>query len=533
MGHSGPRPVGEALTETQERIRWLAFKSGYGENFALGRSIREIVMDKIDTSRYPGGKNRNVPVIPENLREIPHDNQAEQALLSCLMIDANAWDQVSSILEDDDFYEMAHREIFRVCRSIAESGHTIDLVTLISQLREMNYLERVGGEEYITRLAEATPGASSVRNYADIVRDRAIKRKILDTVKTVTEEIYSQKHTSSVEVLGMVDRAVSEISKRTVSGSTGPVPVDVVMTETIERIRGFMVNAQNGGNGVTGLSSGFRRLDEMIRGFHEGEMIILAARPSMGKTALGMNFVENAFLNPANHRPVVVFSMEMPAWSLVFRMLSSISGVKMNKLSKGELDQDEMNKLLQAAGIIKQEDRKNMLFIDQQPGLSPADIRVRTRNIVKEHGPVSLILIDYLQIMSFPGYGTDKQQEISAISHSLKAIAMEFKVPVIALSQLNRSVESRTDKRPMNSDLRESGSIEQDADLIMHIYRDEYYHKDSKDKGIAEIIIGKQRNGPIGTVKLLFESEYSRFANFDERYENPELQPRPSDLKNG
>ncbi len=485
----------------------------------------------IDTSMYP--LNSQSYASQGQNREIPHDFKAEQSVLGCLLLDPNAWDQVASVLRKEDFFDFSHQTIFEACGNIASSRKVIDMVTLQSELEATDLLEKVGGQEYITSLANLVPSSASVGSYASVVKDRSVKRQILECCRGLSDFVYDNKVASGDEILNRAESDIFRIAENSLlNDSTGPRPIIELVNETISHISETMTNRKNGGNGVTGIPSGFTKLDEMTSGFHPGEMIVLAARPSMGKTTLGMNFVENAFLNPANHKPVVVFSLEMPAWQLVLRMLSSLSDITMDKLSRGEeLTRDEMERFNRAVAVIKQEDRRNMLFIDDQTGLSPSDVRVRAKKIYKEHGGISLILIDYLQHMSIPGYGTDKLHEVSEISRSLKQLAMDLKIPVIALAQLSRNLENRTDKRPQNSDLRESGAIEQDADLIMFIYRDEYYHKDSKDKGLAEVIIGKQRNGPTGAVKLIFEGAYSRFSNYAGRdYDSPENQPRPSDV---
>lgn len=487
-------------------------------------------MSKVDTSKYPSGSKSYYA--PGQSREIPHDYKAEQSLLGCLLLDNNAWDQVAGTIRKEDFYDFPHQAIFEACERIAASRKNIDLITLQSELDSADLLEKVGGQEYITALADLVPSSASVSSYASVVKDRSVKRQVLDCCRSLSDFVYENKGVTCDEILHKAENSFFEISENSLNNdSVGPRPIKDIVMETMNHIQENMKLRMNGGNGITGIPSGFHALDEKTSGFHPGEMIVLAARPSMGKTTLGMNFVENAFLDPNNHKPVVVFSLEMPAWQIVLRMLSSLSDIKLQRLSKGEqLTGEELAKLSRAVSVIKQPDRMNMLFIDDQTGLSPSDVRVRAKAISKNYGGISMILIDYLQHMSIPGYGTDKLHEVSEISRSLKQLAMELKIPVIALAQLSRNLENRPDKHPQNSDLRESGAIEQDADLIMFIYRDEYYHKDSKKKGIAEVIIGKQRNGPTGTVELIFESEYSRFSNYASNYDSPEVQPRPSDV---
>ncbi len=474
--------------------------------------------DKIDISKYPQKKQQ--ATVPISSREIPHDYSAEQSVLGCILLDGNAWDIAGSLLHADDFYNQANRLIFESFIRLANSQQNIDAVTLQSDLDNHHLLEKVGGQNYIIHLQDFVPSAASVRSYVNVVRDRAIKRQVLDCCRKLSDFTYENTSLEGEDILDKAEHDIFQIAEnRIMNESSGPQQLSDLIKPTMDRLQSNMANK----GGVTGIPSGFNDLDGKTNGFHEGELIIVAARPSMGKTTFAMNIVENVFLNHSVNKPVLVFSLEMPAWQLNLRMLSSISRIKLEALSKGSLSSDDCNKLAKAVSVMK--DRGDMLYIDDQTGLSPMDVRTRARKIARERGGISMIMIDYLQHMSIPGYGTDKQQEVSEISRSLKQLAMELKVPVIALSQLNRGLESRTDKRPMNSDLRESGAIEQDADLIMFIYRDEYYHKDSKDKGLAEIIIGKQRNGPIGTTMLLFEGAFSRFSNYTNNYDDPSLQP--------
>ncbi|MGN1357349.1 MAG: replicative DNA helicase [Succinivibrionaceae bacterium] len=473
--------------------------------------------DKIDISLYPKAKASSTV---SSGREIPHDYNAEQSVLGCILLDNAAWETASSSLRPEDFYNQANRLIFESFLRLANSQQNIDSVTLQSDLDSRHLLDKVGGQNYLIHLQDIVPSAASVRSYVNVVRDRAIKRQVLDCCRRLSDYTYENTDLEGEDILDKAEHDIFEIAEnRIMNESSGPQPLAELIKPTMERLKDNMSRK----GGVAGVASGFTELDKKTNGFHEGELIILAARPSMGKTTLAMNIVEHAFLNPENTKPVLVFSLEMPAWQLNLRMLSSISRIELEKLSRGTLDSSDCVNLGKAVSLMKE--RGDMLYIDDQTGLSPMDVRTRARKIARERGGISLIMIDYLQHMSIPGYGTDKQQEVSEISRSLKQLAMELNVPVIALSQLNRSLENRTDKRPMNSDLRESGAIEQDADLIMFIYRDEYYHKDSKDKGLAEIIIGKQRNGPTGTTKLLFENKFSRFSNYTRDYDDPSLQP--------
>ncbi len=488
-------------------------------------------MAKIDTSAYPEPSvDRYVP--PPHNQELPHDFVAEQCVLGCIMLEPDSWDQAISIIQKDDFFDINHKIIFDAYERIKASNRNIDVITVQSQLIDAGALERVGGQEYLLNLQSQVPSGASVGSYASVVREHSIKRRVLACCSNLTSFVFSNKGVSAEEVLHKAESEIFAVAEKSVfNDNQGPKSLETIVPETLDRIGTNVKNYESGGSGVTGISTGFRLLDSYTLGYHEGELIILAARPGMGKTTLGMNMVESAFLNRDNHTPVLVFSLEMPAWSIVLRMISSLSDVKFGNLNRGNLTGEEMKKLAQAVSVMNDPSRQHMLYIDDQPGLTPNDVRVRAKKIAKEHGGLSLIMLDYLQLLSIPGFGTDKQHEVSEISKALKQIARELKVPIIALSQLSRGVESRTDKRPNNSDLRESGAIEQDADLIMFIYRDDYYHKDSKDQGLAEVIISKQRNGPTGTIKLVFDNEYSRFSNLID--DDPAMEPRPSDLKYG
>jgi replicative DNA helicase len=421
------------------------------------------------------------------LKVPPHSIEAEQAVLGGLMLDNNAWERVLDQVSDGDFYRHDHRLIFRAIAKLADQNSPIDVVTLAEQLDKEGQTSQVGGLGYLGELAKNTPSVANIKAYAQIVRARATLR---------------QGRTAE-EILDEAERQIFQIAEaRPKTG--GPVSVNDLLTKAIDRIDTLF----NTDNAITGLSTGYTDLDEKTSGLQPADLIIVAGRPSMGKTTFAMNLVENAVLR--SDKCVLVYSLEMPGESLIMRMLSSLGRIDQTKVRAGRLDDDDWPRLTSAVNLLN--DRK--LFIDDTAGISPSEMRARTRRLVREHGDIALIMIDYLQLMQIPGSGGDNRtNEISEISRSLKALAKEFNCPVVALSQLNRSLEQRPNKRPINSDLRESGAIEQDADVIMFVYRDEVYHPETEHKGIAEIIIGKQRNGPIGTSRLAFIGKYTRFEN--------------------
>ncbi len=445
------------------------------------------------------------------LKVPPHSLEAEQSVLGGLMIANQAWDQVADIVSESDFYRPEHRLIFRRMARLVEAGQPIDVVTLSDALNNADELERAGGFVYLAELARNTPSAANIRAYGHAVRERANLRALISAGQGIAELGFNADGRSSAELIDEAERAILRISEdRPKTG--GPEPVNPLLKRAVERIDELF----NSDATITGLSTGFTDLDDMTSGLQRGDLVIVAARPSMGKTTFAMNLVENAVLH--NDQPVLVFSMEMPAEQIIMRMLSSIGRINQTKVRTGKLDDEDWPKL--SAAISKLKDRP--LFIDDTPALTPVELRSRTRRIAREHGAPAMVMIDYLQLMQVSGSTEGRTAEISEISRSLKALAKEFECPVVALSQLNRGVEQRPNKRPVNSDLRESGAIEQDADIIMFIYRDEVYNEDSPDKGVAEIIIGKQRNGPIGTARLAFIGKYTRFDNLAMPYQGAE-----------
>lgn len=438
---------------------------------------------------------------------MPHSIEAEQSVLGALMLDNSRLDAVLAVITEQDFYRDDHRVIFRMMLALQEAGQPLDVITLSEELHKHNELDRIGGLGYLVDMANNTPSATNILAYANIVRERSTLRQLIFVAQEIGKSGMNPAGLDSDDLLHLAEKRVAEIAEdRPKEG--GLVGVNDLLKATVQRIDELF----RSGSDITGVASGLTDLDQRTSGWQPGELIILAARPSMGKTALALNFVESAMFS--QKKPVVVFSMEMPSAALVMRMMSSIGRIDQGKLRNGKLTEEDWPKL--SSAVAKMKDK--LLFIDDTPGLNPQEMRARIKRIAREQGNPGMIMVDYLQLMQIAGSSEGRTQEISEISRSLKAIAKEFECPVIALSQLNRGVEQRPNKRPMNSDLRESGAIEQDADVILFIYRDEYYHEDSPDKGIAELIIGKQRNGEIGTCRAAFIGKYTRFDNLAPEY---------------
>lgn len=438
------------------------------------------------------------------LRVPPHSLEAEQAVLGGLLLDHQALDQVLEVLQAGDFYNPENRLIFSAMLRLSELAKPLDIITVSELLDQDGELHAIGGIAHLAELARHTPGTSNLLTYANIVRERATLRQLIRAASNITDHAHTPDGRDSNELLASAEKIIADIAEGRPNNKGGFEFMNPLLKSTVLQIDALSQLDSD----ITGLDTGYIKLNEETSGLQKSDLIILAARPSMGKTAFAMNLVEHAVLH--QDKPVLVFSLEMPASSIILRMLSSVGRIDQQRIRKGKLVGDEWDKLTSAAGRLK--DRP--LYIDDTTGLSPAEMRARVRRIQREHGEIALIVVDYLQLMHIPGAKEGRTAEVSEISRSLKSIAREFNCPLVALSQLNRSVDGRTDKRPNNSDLRDSGAIEQDADVIMFIYRDEVYNKeDSPDKGIAEIIIGKQRNGPIGTVKLAFQKHFTRFDN--------------------
>lgn len=433
----------------------------------------------------------------------PHSHEAEQAVLGGLMLNNQAWDQIAGNINSEDFYRKPHKIIFQALEKLAADHQPFDVLTLAENLKAIGQLSAVGGENYLFELANNTPSATNIKAYANIVREKSILRQLVQIAAGIADTAFFPEGRNSQELL---DKAETEIFKIAELGlrKSEPVKLSKLLAQATERIDAlYHADAP-----ITGLSTGFADLDEITSGLQAGDLIIIAGRPSMGKTALAMNIAEHAAISA--DKPILIFSLEMPGEQLAMRMMSSLGRIDQNKVRTGKLSDDDWPRLTSAVSMLSEA----KMFIDDTPGLSPMEIRSRARRVIREHGQLGLIIVDYLQLMQIPGNKENRTTEISEISRALKNIAKELNVPLIAGSQLNRSLESRHDRRPVMSDLRESGAIEQDADVIAFIYRDEVYNEDSPDKGIAEIIIGKQRNGPIGKVRLTFLGQYTRFENF-------------------
>ncbi|MBA3582116.1 MAG: replicative DNA helicase [Gammaproteobacteria bacterium] len=447
----------------------------------------------------------------KSLKVPPQSVEAEQAVLGGLMISQDAWDQIADRINEGDFYRNDHRLIFRAIAALVEKEQPRDRVTVIEWLQQRDELEKAGGAAYLVTLSVDTPTAANIQAYADIVRDRSVLRQLIGVSERIATTAYNPGESGVKQILDKAESEIFAIAEQGLKGKQGFQGMKRLLKQAVDRIDKLFNNP----NSVTGLETGFADFDKMTTGLQPSDLIILAARPSMGKTAFAMNIAEHAAIK--TQRAVAVFSMEMSGDQLAMRMISSLGRVNQQKLRTGNLDDMDWPRISSAISMLNEAP----VFIDDTPALSPTELRARARRIMREQNGLSLIVVDYLQLMSVPNTKENRATEISEISRSLKALAKELNVPVIALSQLNRSVEQRPDKRPVMSDLRESGAIEQDADLIVFIYRDDVYNPDSPDKGTAEILIRKQRNGPIGTTRLTFLNEYTRFENFvAEAYNN-------------
>ncbi|ARJ42192.1 replicative DNA helicase [Pantoea alhagi] len=442
----------------------------------------------------------------EGLKLPPHSLEAEQSVLGGLMLDNERWDNVSERVVAEDFYSRPHRLIFSEMQRLLEASQPIDLITLSDSLEQRGELDMVGGFAYLAELSKNTPSAANINAYADIVRERAVVREMIAVANQIADAGYDPQGRSSEDLLDFAESNVFKIAEQRANKDEGPKNIEQILEATVSRIESLY---QKPHDGVTGVDTGYQDLNKKTAGLQGSDLIIVAARPSMGKTTFAMNLCENAAM--LHEKPVLIFSLEMPSEQIMMRMLASLSRVDQTRIRTGQLDDEDWARISGTMGILLE---KKNIYIDDSSGLTPTEVRSRARRIFRENNGLSLIMIDYLQLMRVPSLSDNRTLEIAEISRSLKALAKELNVPVVALSQLNRSLEQRADKRPVNSDLRESGSIEQDADLIMFIYRDEVYHENSDMKGIAEIIIGKQRNGPIGTVRLTFNGQWSRFDNY-------------------
>ena len=439
------------------------------------------------------------------LRVPPHSIEAEQSVLGGLLLDNAAWDRIGDLVTDGDFYRDEHRRIYRQIRSLLEKGKPADVVTVAEALDAAGESEHTGGLAYLGELANNTPSAANIRRYAEIVRERAILRQLVAAADEIAGNALNPLGRDAKTLLDEAEAKVFEIAEKGARVSDGFVHINPLLTQVVERIQ--ELHDRDNPSDITGVPTGFLDLDQKTSGLQAGDLIVVAGRPSMGKTAFALNIAENVALHAG--LPVGVFSMEMGGTQLAMRMMASIGRLDSHRVRTGRLNDEEWSNLSMALGKL----HEAPIYIDETGGLNPVDLRARARRLHRQCGKLGLIVIDYIQLMSSARQNENRATEVSEISRSIKSLAKELQVPIIALSQLSRKVEERNDKRPMMSDLRESGAIEQDADVIMMLYRDEYYKPDSPDKGIAEIIIGKQRNGPTGTVRLAFLGQYTRFDN--------------------
>jgi replicative DNA helicase len=442
-----------------------------------------------------------VDATPERLRVPPQSIEAEQAVLGGLMLDNRCLDQIGDRLSAGDFYRKEHQLIFRAISALGLESKPADAVTVQDWLQNSGELAEVGGLAYIGALAKNTPSTANIIAYAEIVRERAIMRQLLNVSSDISSAVYEPEGRSTVELLDYAERSIFAISEQGTRGG-GFQPLTKLLSGAVDRID----KLYQSDSPISGLPTGFTDLDDMTSGLQSADLIIVAGRPSMGKTSLAMNIAENVAMKKL---PVAIFSMEMPGEQLAMRMLASMSRINTHKVRTGKLSDDDWPRITSTMSLLAQAP----IFIDDTPGLTPMELRTRARRLKREHG-LELVLVDYLQMMQLFEGNENRATEISNITRALKNLAKELNVPLIAMSQLNRSLEQRPNKRPVMSDLRESGSIEQDADVIIFIYRDEVYNEDSADKGTAEIIIGKQRNGPTGTLRLTFLGQYTKFENY-------------------
>jgi len=435
----------------------------------------------------------------------PHSVEAEQSVLGGLLLENTAWERIADLITEQDFYRHDHRLVYRHITKLLDGSKPADVVTVSESLENSNELTTVGGLAYLGALAQNTPSAANIRRYAEIVRDRAILRGLVQVGTAIADSAYNPSGRSAAELLDEAEGKVFKIAEAGARGKQGFMELQPLLTQVVERID--MLFQRDNPSDITGIPTGFVDLDRMTSGLQPGELVIVAGRPSMGKTAFALNMAENVALDSG--LPVAVFSMEMAGTQLVMRMMGSVGKLDQHKVRTGRLQDDDWQRLTYAVGKLNDAP----IYIDESAALTALDLRARARRLHRQCGKLGLIVIDYLQLMSGSSQGENRATEISEISRGLKALAKELDVPVVALSQLNRSLEQRPNKRPVMSDLRESGAIEQDADVILFIYRDEVYNPETPEKGISEIIIGKQRNGPIGTVRLAFQGEFTRLEN--------------------
>ena len=435
----------------------------------------------------------------------PHSIEAEQSLIGGLLLDNSAWERIGDVAAESDFYRDDHRRIFTHIRRLIDTGRPADVVTVYESIEKSNEVDQTGGLAYLGEIANNTPSAANIRRYAEIVHERAVLRKLVTVGDEIAASALNPAGRDVKELLDQAEQKVFEIAEAGARITQGFVSMPEVLGEVVDKIQELY--DRDGSSDITGIPTGFTDLDKMTSGLQPGDMVVIAGRPSMGKTAFALNIAEH--VGVVEKLPVAIFSLEMSGPQLAMRFLSSVGRLDQQKLRTGKLGDEEWDKMTVALGKL----HEAPIHIDETGAINPSDLRARARRLHRQFGKLGLIVIDYLQLMTGNGNVENRATEISEISRSIKALAKELGVPVLALSQLSRKVEERNDKRPLMSDLRESGAIEQDADIIIMMYREEYYKPDTQEKGIAEVIIGKHRNGPTGTVKLNFLGEYTKFQN--------------------
>ncbi len=470
-------------------------------------------------------KNANIP---------PNSLESEQSVLGGLLLHNDAWDRIADILVEVDFYNASHRIIFNAIALLLEHNNPADILTVKEQVKKNNNEETIGGFAYLAQIAENTPSISNIEAYAKHVRELSVYRQLINVSHEIADTAYYPKDMEVQELIDLSEKKIFEIAEQVTRGKQDVVNVKDIIKDVVNRVHEMQETT-----GITGLETGFSELDKLTSGLQNGDLIIVAGRPSMGKTAFAMNLVEHVAISSSNPKPVAVFSLEMPTEQLVLRMISSFGHIGGSKLRDGSMTETDWNSFNHAVRALEE----NVVLIDETPSITPTEIRAKCRRLKRKYPELSLIMVDYLQLMTVHGKSENRVQEISEITRSLKALAKEINVPVIALSQLNRGVESRPKagkgRMPQMADLRESGSIEQDADIIAFIYRDQQYHDDSysnpEEEGKADLKIAKHRNGPTGSIKLTFVGEYARFedlANEDQFQGMPDEQMDAAYLNN-
>jgi replicative DNA helicase len=452
----------------------------------------------------PAKARRDAATVTE-VRTPPHSIEAEQAVLGGLMLEASAWDNVADAVLENDFYRPDHRLIYAAIGALAGNAKPCDVITVSEQLERMGQLAEAGGQGYLATLARDTPTAANVRAYADIVRERSLLRQLVQAGGEIAASAFNEEGHTARDLVDRAEQKVFAIAEAGFRTRDGAIAVRALLPGLIDKIDEWHTNP----TALRGLATGYAEFDKLTGGMRPGDLIIVAGRPSMGKTTLAVNMAEYAAVNPNIRASVAIFSMEMPSEQLITRMLSSIGSVPLNSIRSGRISDEDWVRITSATSQLSEA----KIFVDETPALTPTELRARARRVKREHG-LDLVVVDYLQLMQVPGSKENRATEIAEISRGLKALAKELAVPVIALSQLNRSVEQREHKKPVMSDLRESGAIEQDADMILLIYREEVYDKNTTKKGIAEIDLAKHRNGEIGTFLLTFQGHFTRFANY-------------------